>query len=514
VALLPTVKPSRVDRDDANPHLRADILWFVLGIVWIVAFTLAPFELAFPPNGLWSQLEQTVRLEGSYEPIKIAGHLVSFWTFGIIVGTVCCTGRRWSTLLIPCAIGCTLLEAAQLFQVGRHARITDLGMNFGALGAGIWFSTQTRIGRACTRQLRTDFWPFAQLVIVVGACALWFMVGLQPAFGGLRLNWDRAFPLTVGNEVGAARPWFGTVRYIAIYARALSLAEVKKLDGSVIDLNGSGMQRADDLLAAYEFRREPTSELPPKGESSGGDLDLLVPPNAKWSAEQGLSPARYPVIRSRGTATRITDKISATGAFTLECWCKPDNLNQVGPARLVSISNGPAARNFTLGQAGPDVVFRVRNHLNSPNGTVHELQAPNVLTAEVQGLVATYDHGVSTIYRDGKTCSSVDLREPVFYAGVDTKPLGRGALAALVVITMALPAVFVFRAFFRMPVAGIVTAVFTAVVGLLPYIATCSILGGPWRFGFVGLFLAALALIYPAGLAVISRRRNPRCDAS
>jgi len=499
-------KLSRPNTVNHDAHLRADVLWFVLGAVWIVAFTLAPFELSFAPNELWSRLEETLRLEGGFEPIKIAGHLLSFWVFGITVGAVFCQRVRWTTLLIPCGIGCILLEAAQLFQAERHARVIDLGMNFVSLGSGIWFSARTGIGQRCTRYLRTNHRPYAQLAVVLGACALWLIIGFRPAFGGLRLNWDRSFPLTIGNEIGAARPWLGNIQFVGIYGRALSRAEVERLHMSMIMPNGSGSGRGNDALVAYDFRRDLTPELPPEGQLPGGDLDLLVPPNSSWSADLGLSPSTFPVIRTRGSASQITDRIFAAGAFTVECCCKPDNLKQVGPARLVSISNGPAARNFTLGQAGSDLVFRVRNHANSPNGNVHELTARVVLNTDMQDLIATYDHGVSTIYRDGKFCSAIDLREPVFYSGLDTGRLGRGALLALVILTISLPAVFVFRQFFGGQLARIVSAVFTLLMGLLPYLATCAILGGPWRWRFIAAFLIAFALIYPAGLAVISRR--------
>ncbi|MFL6514782.1 MAG: LamG-like jellyroll fold domain-containing protein [Chthoniobacterales bacterium] len=498
--------PSRPNTFSNDVHLRADILWFVLAAVWIVAFTLAPFELSFKPNELWARLEQTVRIEGGLEPLKIAGHLLSFCLFGIIVGAVFCTRGRWTTLLLPCALGCILLEAAQLFQAERHARLIDLSMNFLALGTGIWFGARTRVGRLCTRYLRADHRPLAQLVVVLGACALWLTIGLRPAFGGLQLNWDRTFPLTVGNEIGGARPWLGNIPFVGIYGQALSRADVEGPHTNMVGPNGFSSGRSNDVLAAYDFRRNSTPEVSPAGHSHGGVLDLLVPPNSSWSTDLGLSPSPFGVVRSRGAANEIADRISAVGAFSVEFWCKPDNLKQVGPARLVSNSGGPAARNFTLGQAGADLVFRVRNHLNGPNGTEHALTASNIFTTTMQHVVATYDHGVSMIYCDGQFRSAVDLREPVFYSGLDTETVGTGALLFLVIVTIALPAVFVFGQIFAPAAARMVTAAFTLLVGLLPYAVTCGIVGGPWRFGFIAAFLTAFALIYPTGLAVISRR--------
>lgn len=45
--------------------------------------------------------------------------------------------------------------------------------------------------------------------------------------GGEMTSWDSSHRLAIGNEVGGARPWLGTLYLVAIYARALSKAELE-----------------------------------------------------------------------------------------------------------------------------------------------------------------------------------------------------------------------------------------------------------------------------------------------
>jgi hypothetical protein len=65
-----------------------------------------------------------------------------------------------------------------------------------------------------------------------------------------------------------------------------------------------------------------------------------------------------------------------------------------------------------LGQEGSAYHFRVRNQLNGENGTRHELVCRAAAALAAHQLVATYDRGVSTLFRDGRAMCAVDLREP------------------------------------------------------------------------------------------------------
>src|ERR1043166_810532 len=110
-------------------RLQPERLWLLLGIIWVVAFTLAPFTLSFTPNELPLRIRQALQVEPG-TPFKDAGHIISFFVLGIIIAcNLVRSAAGWIGPVIMIVFGCIALEAAQLFQAGRHARLTDLVLN-------------------------------------------------------------------------------------------------------------------------------------------------------------------------------------------------------------------------------------------------------------------------------------------------------------------------------------------------------------------------------------------------
>ena len=65
----------------------------------------------------------------------------------------------------------------------------------------------------------------------------------QASVGGSLSNWDATMPLLLGNEASGGRPWLGEYKLVAVYARALSAAEVAQNlsagsegDGSTVNI--------------------------------------------------------------------------------------------------------------------------------------------------------------------------------------------------------------------------------------------------------------------------------------
>lgn len=98
----------------------------------------------------------------------------------------------------------------------------------------------------------------------------------------------------------------------------------------------------------------------------------------------------------------------ATHELTIEAWVTSADVTQKGPARIVSISNGPLARNVTLGQglwgSQPGNLFDVRLRttattlngtpsLSSPAGTVTTSLTHVVFTRNASGETRLYVNG-------------------------------------------------------------------------------------------------------------------------
>ena len=101
-------------------------------------------------------------------------------------------------------------------------------------------------------------------------------------------------------------------------------------------------------------------------------------------------------------ATKLVNAISTTQETSIELWMTPHDTVQHGPARIVSLSRDTKARNFTLGQEGTDIQFRLRTPVTGNNGTPLALKTTSgVLTRDAFHIVATYKDHIQRLYVNG-----------------------------------------------------------------------------------------------------------------
>jgi len=110
-------------------------------------------------------------------------------------------------------------------------------------------------------------------------------------------------------------------------------------------------------------------------------------------------------------AEMLLERLGKSGRMSLEILLKTDSLKQGGPARIVSFSRDSMRRNFTLGQSGNGLVFRLRTTETDRNGMYPSLLVPKVFDdRKPQHLAVTYDGAKVRLYIDGELHpSEVDL---------------------------------------------------------------------------------------------------------
>lgn len=199
-----------------------------------------------------------------------------------------------------------------------------------------------------------------------GGAAL-YVDGVRVASGevtGDTSNWDASFRLALANELTRDRTWLGTYRRIAIYDRSFSADEISQAFRA-----GAKAGVFPSPLVLYTFE-EGAGTLVHDRSGAQEPLDLIIadPVAVEWLAGGGLAVRRSTLIASDGPASRLTDRIRASGAITIEAWIEPANTSQGGPARIVTLSQDPGQRNFTLGQGGAAYEVRFRTTTTSPNG--------------------------------------------------------------------------------------------------------------------------------------------------
>ncbi len=176
----------------------------------------------------------------------------------------------------------------------------------------------------------------------------------------------------------------------------------------------------DNVIALFEFKEgeggvaRDTSGVPPA-------MDLDLSGDVEFMSSYGLTFERGRAMASAETSRKLYDRIAnpngGSQQYSVEAWVTPFTIEQEGPARMVSYSNGTQERNFTLGQVQYNYSYRNRNiSPESDENGIPELQTPDAeqdLQATRQHVVITYDqYRGRRIYVDGVFTDDQDVVEP------------------------------------------------------------------------------------------------------
>ncbi|MEM7408712.1 MAG: LamG domain-containing protein [Myxococcota bacterium] len=174
-----------------------------------------------------------------------------------------------------------------------------------------------------------------------------------------------------------------------------------------------------NLIALYEFK-EGTGDtaFDTSGVAPAMDLDLRG--DAEFLSNWGIivenGSLRASDAASRKLYDRIADPTNGTQQYTVEAWVTPANIDQTGPARIVSYSRNTNERNFTLGQV--EYNYNVRNRNIDPGAQDEGTNGLPALQTEdadrdaqdrLQHVVVTYDQFRGRrIYVDGVFTDDTD----------------------------------------------------------------------------------------------------------
>lgn len=149
------------------------------------------------------------------------------------------------------------------------------------------------------------------------------------------------------------------------------------------------------LVVLYDFQLE-SGPLVKDRSGVVPPLDLRIAnPEVVRRTGGALEIRGSTTIRTEKPPVRLLNAIRQSGAITIEAWIRPARTDQEGPARIVSFSNSPNQRNFTLGQEFDTFDFRLRTTSTSTNGI------PSIST-EKASLTTNLTHVVYTRQRAGR----------------------------------------------------------------------------------------------------------------
>lgn len=318
----------------------------VPSIALIVVATMIPVGLRHPSLSY---------IKYTFDPADFLNNILLYLPLGIALSG--------TSLTRTCLIGFSLSTVAEVLQMGYIDRIpSPLDVASNTCGTLIGYL-------AALLFLRVTGWdpgalriprPVAGAAILIAILGTFAMVHNQP--GTDFSNWSPDFHLAIGHEVNGRDPWVGTISAWQIYPFAMTPSQISDLSG------------------------QPHIELP-----------------------SGLVPAESGRL-SHAEERKFYDALVSRNQLTLLVAMRPANLEQSGPARIITYSQNAFSRNFTLGQTGSALAFRLRTPASGGNGTNPALYTGAVLSLNRTSFVAAvYDGRISTLYLDGKLVAHTDL---------------------------------------------------------------------------------------------------------
>jgi len=371
----------------------------IIYFIYLGALTLNPFEFSIAPFRQWLILgiaEKTATIF-VFNITDFLLNILLFIPLGALLFYHTSQKNRPANIkIILHIIGLGALisfgiEFAQLFS-DRTASFFDILANTLGTGAGILVFQSFK-------PANTNRNPNIIRTGVLFLTAFYLFYHLLPAQLNNLLVWDDTFEILIGDEANDSRPWEGEISLAAIYGEALTRENV-----AALSLDNTTEQRKNlDCIALWNFTKIDTSFIPDLINGPGKiDLypDNTIEPTAD-SARIVIQPGS--AFRNRSFPYKIVYEAQDTRCFSIEAKFKVHNLAQTGPARIITFSNGKDKRNFTLGQSGKKIHFRVRTPLTGANGSAVCLVSSQLLTKDQDiHLVATFNNGIERLYFNGQ----------------------------------------------------------------------------------------------------------------
>lgn len=177
-------------------------------------------------------------------------------------------------------------------------------------------------------------------------------------------------------------------------------ASAKAGDGPPGNLVGHATRGLEVLYTFDEGDGDTVRDV--SGAGTPIDLTIDKPGAVRWEAGQLVVKGKT-LIATASPPTRLIDAVKKSNEITLEAWVTPADKRQDGPARILTLSSGPNARNFTLGQDATRYQVRFRTSKTDANGQPAVDGPTNILFTRPTHVAYTRDaKGRARLYIDGE----------------------------------------------------------------------------------------------------------------
>ncbi|MDM9382812.1 VanZ family protein [Chlorogloeopsis sp. ULAP01] len=387
-----------------NSLLQRNSIFFALSILVILVATLYPFDFTFPENFSIKYLTYSFH---NHSPLKDkVENVLLFMPLGFFCTSLLQKRRIQLIVEILTVIFLstglsTTVEVLQAFLPLRTSTPDDIIHNTIGGFAGWLFFNWLISRRFAYRLIRiensTSHQTFKKVpVFLIGYIILTFLTISFWQSTTYLSNWNPTYPLIIGNELTENRAWKGYVSEVIIADRAIDTVEVSRV---LTDKNYFNDIK-DSLLAYYKL--DDTSNYSNYKDQSGNMPKLVWRGQPSEAQEgKGVFVSSNNWLKTATPVYQLNKRISKTSEFTISTTIATSNLNQTGPARIVSISDNPVNRNFTLGQEGTTLNIRVRTPASGTNGSDIQMNIPGVFADnKPHHILITYSQANLQVYVD------------------------------------------------------------------------------------------------------------------
>ncbi|MDJ0590359.1 MAG: VanZ family protein [Pleurocapsa sp. MO_226.B13] len=383
-----------------------------ISLLGIFAATLSPLDFVVPEELSWQFIVDEFKFGSNVKDYWQNILLFIPWGFGlaaIVFSKRQQVGKILAIAFLSSAILATTVELTQLFLPSRISNWTDIICNSlgGCLGGIIYWNyphilkfviaiVTGKIGQISIKSILFVIFGYL-LVVSLGISLLLTSVNLS--------NWDDDYYLAIGNEVTGDRPWHGDLQSLYVSDRSLNYLEVNR----AFEQTDAFFKQQDNLVMALDLRRDrqlsgsiweqkPEREISNHAvESTTTKINLDSPRETRNSII--LNRKRW--LKTQVPVNYLIESLKNSNEFTISLTIATKDINQVGPARIISLAQGIYAQNLIVGQEKNDLHFRLRTPITGRNATHPELIVPNVFQDKLfHQILITFGDRQLTFYLD------------------------------------------------------------------------------------------------------------------
>ena len=411
-------RPNKPSHQDALMH-RWAIKIAIYSLLLILILTLFPFD--FSANQYSSFTTIADNFSHRFTSADVIINILLFMPLGF--GLMGCLYQRSQTqfqeavsftvVLLSCLILSLAIEILQLFSPSRYPSFADVVSN--SLGGllGLFSFLQWRY--------ELFYWTITQrpqtrshvsfrvgVITFLGYAIFIFFISSHLQTTASIGNWSLFVPLLLGNDQTGQHPWQGFVTDVAIADRSLTESDVER----VLTTKNLATVAQDSVVASYKLTHEKekywdrsghSPHLIWQGELAKVEERQITGRNIKERDDNNrtvlLSSKRWLV--TEGDAIDALDRIRRAAQFTLSITLAPENVEQTGPARILTLSADRGSQNLTLGQEKSSLVIWLRTLRAKDQRVQPELVFPGIFKdVQMHHLIITYDGSVVRCYID------------------------------------------------------------------------------------------------------------------